>query len=134
MKDRNAECYAQYVISVIGRGAVFLIKCKKDNLTSGSKTPLPSDFILPLMRGKRTSDGFLLEMTISLSNVGVNSLEPRDNFLMQVVRNYRGQKLKNSMTLQLFPTHIYADNRGGANNHHRKAFMPAKIVDSDDLK
>ena len=134
MKDGNAEIYAQYVLSVIGRGTVFLNKCNKERLAGGSHTTTPSNFILPLMSGKRTSDGFLLEMTIPLSNVGVSSLEPGETLLMQVVRNYRGQRQKDSMALQLFPTHIYADNRRGANNHHRKAFMPAKIVDPDDLE
>ena len=133
MKDEDSEIYAQYVLSVIGRGAVFLMKCKKSNLSVGTRISTPSSFTLPLMSAKRVSDGFLLEITISLSNIGIDSLQPGDKLLMQIVRNYRGQGMKNSMALQLFPTHIYADNRHGANNHNRKAFVAAKIVNSNNL-
>lgn len=127
MKDRKSKTYCQYVMSVIGRGAVFLLKCDKQNMARGSHIATPDAFLPPLMNARRTSDGFLLELTVDSSNIGVDSLKPGDTFLLQIVRNYRGQRDEHSVILQLFPTHIYADNRSGANNHHRKAFSPVRI-------
>lgn len=133
MKDRNAGFYCHYVASVIGRGTIFYKKCNKDNLAGGSNATTPSDFILPLITAHRTSDGFVIKITANLSNIGIGSLEPGDTFLIQIIRNFRGQRQKGSVILQLFPTHIYADNRRGANNHHRKAFSPVRIVDSKEF-
>ncbi|NOY74917.1 MAG: hypothetical protein GXP32_03895 [Kiritimatiellaeota bacterium] len=134
MKDRKAGIYCQYVVSITGRGTVFLLKCGENNLAGGSRVSIPAGFILPLISARKTSDGFEIELTAALSNIDIDSLEPGDSFLIQIVRNYRGQRGKNSTILQLFPIHIYADNRHGANNHHRKAFRPVKIVDSKELK
>jgi hypothetical protein len=71
--------------------------------------------------------GFEIEMKISLSNLGFKKLEPGDTFLLQIVRNYRGQNEKDSATLHLFPVYIYADNRLGRNNHDRRAFQKVQI-------
>ena len=49
---------------------------------------------------------------------------------MQIVRNYRGQGYKNSVTLHLFPVYIYADKRMGRNNHDRRAFQ--KVIVKKD--
>ena len=133
MKDRDAKIYCQYAMSVIGRGSVFMLKCNKKNMAGGSRMATPDAFIPPLMSARRTSDGFLMELTVNLRNVGIDSLEPGDSFLIQIARNFRGQRNKDSVILQLFPTHIYADNRHGANNHHRKSFQPVKIINSSEL-
>jgi len=45
---------------------------------------------------------------------------------MQVIRNYRDLGNPKNMNLQLYPTFIYVDNRGGPTNHDRRGFMPSK--------
>jgi len=71
-----------------------------------------------------------LEISIDLRNNGIKKIKPGDSFLMQIVRNYRGQGYKNSVTLHLFPVYIYADKRMGRNNHDRRAFQ--KVIVKKD--
>ena len=71
-----------------------------------------------------------MEISIDLRNNGIKKIKPGDSFLMQIVRNYRGQGYKNSVTLHLFPVYIYADKRMGRNNHDRRAFQ--KVIVKKD--
>ena len=88
---------------------------------------LPKGFRLPRFNSYEFNGGFELELKVSLSNIGIRNVKPGDSFLMQIVRNYRGQGDKASITLQLFPVFIYADTRSGIGNHDRRAFQPVKI-------
>lgn len=129
MKDKKSKIYVQYVLSVSGIGHVFYIKTTKVQ-SRGASAEKPKNFAAPLFDVEKFDKGFDLSMTIDLSNIGINDIGPGDSFLVQFVRNYRGQGTKKAVTLQLFPTHIYADKRFGIINHDRRAFLPVKIIDS----
>ena len=125
MKDRKSKEYFQYIASVTGKGATHYCKNTKAP-NRGTTTTLPKNFVKPRYRANEFDGGFEIEISISLSNLGIKKLKPGDSFLMQIVRNYRGQGYQNSVTLHLFPVYIYADNRMGINNHDRRAFQ--KVV------
>ena len=125
MKNRKSTFYCQYIVSVSGKGTILYDKNTKAP-NRGQKVDIPEGFVKPRYNVDDFASGFEIEMSIALSNIGIDKLKPGDALLMQVVRNYRGQKNKESVTLHLFPVYIYADKRLGVNNHDRRAFQ--KIV------
>ncbi len=126
MKNGKSEHYCQYVISASGKGQTLYHKIASKPNAWQTITP-PKSFEFPRFRGEEFDGGFELEITIAPSNIDVTALKPGDSLLIQIVRNYRGQTDKKSAALQLFPTHIYADSRGGANNHDRRAFQEIPV-------
>jgi hypothetical protein len=122
MKDRQSSYYCQYVVSVSGKGSINYYK-NGDNPKSASSQKLPSGFVRPRCKVNELDGYYEIEMSIDLSNIGISNLEPGESFLMQVVRNYRGQGYKDSVLLHLFPVYIYADKRLGASNHDRRTFQ-----------
>ncbi len=129
MNNRKSKNYYQYIVSVTGKGCTHYYK---NNKASNSLTSikLPKDFVKPRYGADDFDGGFEIEMAIALSNIGINKIKPGDSFLMQIVRNYRGQGYKNSVNLQLFPVYIYADMRMGGNNHDRRAFQKVVVKKS----
>jgi Carbohydrate family 9 binding domain-like len=125
MKNRKSKVYYQYIASVTGKGTVLYSKNNKAP-NSGTRAKLPKGFVKPRFRADDFDGGFEIEMAIDLSNIDISKIKSGDSFLMQVVRNYRGQGYKDSVTLHLFPVYIYADKRFGINNHDRRAFQ--KVV------
>jgi len=125
MKNRKSKFYCQYILSVTGKGTIHYNKNTKAP-NRGITGKCPKGFVKPRYRSDDFDGGYELEIAISLSNVGIDKVKPGDSFLMQIVRNYRGQGYKNSVTLHLFPVYIYADKRMGINNHDRRAFQ--KVV------
>ena len=132
MKNRKSKEYFQYIASVTGKGATHYCRNTKAP-NRGVTTKLPKNFVKPRYRSNEFEGGFEIEMAISLSNLGIKEIKPGDSFLMQIVRNYRGQGYKNSITLHLFPVYIYADKRMGINNHDRRAFQKV-VVKKTGLK
>ena len=130
MKNRKSKFYYQYIVSVTGNGTVhYSINTKAPN--RGITTKLPEGFAKPRYRVHEFDGGFEIEMIIHLSNIGIKTIKPEESFLMQIVRNYRGQGYKNSVTLHLFPVYIYADKRMGINNHDRRAFQKVIVKKVD---
>lgn len=130
MKDRKSKFYYQYIVSVTGKGAVHY--CVNGNLPNrATTTKLPENFAKPRYRSNEFNGGFEIEMVINLSNLGIKEIKPGESFLMQIVRNYRGQGYKDSVTLHLFPVYIYADKRMGINNHDRRAFQKVIVKKVD---
>jgi hypothetical protein len=126
MKNKKSKYYCQYIVSVSGAGCILYHKVSNlPNRASSAKRP--KGFQMPRFDAYEFNGGFEIELKISLSNIGIRSVKPGDSFLMQIIRNYRGQGDKESVTLQLFPVFIYADTRSGINNHDRRAFQPVKI-------
>jgi hypothetical protein len=126
MKDRKSKHYLQYIVSVSGKGCVFYYETT--NVPNrGSRKKLPAGFVKPRFDVDSFDEGFVLEMSIDLRNIGISKLRSGDSFLMQIVRNYRGQGGPKSVTLHLFPGYIYADKRLGANNHDRRAFQKVLV-------
>ena len=130
MKDKKSKFYCQYVVSVSGAGCFYYNNTTKQYHV-GTKGKLPNDFADWGYDAEKFDNRFEITVTIPLSNLGIVQLEPNDSFLMQIVRNYRGQNLKNALTLHLFPSHIYADNRFGITNHDRRTFQPMKVIDAN---
>ncbi len=133
IKNPKADHYFQYVCSASGISKVYYYKIT-DNPSSGiNESKFPSDFKKPIIRGEKCDEGYRIYMEIDLSNnLGLPKLGSGKEILLQVVRNYRGQGAGNSAEtgLQLYPTFIYADSRSNsANNHDRRAFQPAKLVE-----
>jgi hypothetical protein len=133
MKDPKADHYFQYVCSASGTSKVYYYKTS-DNPSSGvNESKFPVDFKKPVIRGGKCDEGYRIYMEIDLSNnLGLPKLSSGKDILLQVVRNYRGQGAGNPAEagLQLYPTFIYADSRANsANNHDRRAFQPAKLVE-----
>ena len=126
MKDRKSKVYCQYIVSVSGKGRV-LYSETGNTPNRGTRKKTPAGFVNPRFSVDTFDGGFELELTIDLRNVGINKLERGDSFLMQVVRNYRGQGDPKSVTLHLFPVYIYADKRLGINNHDRRAFQKVLV-------
>jgi hypothetical protein len=126
MKDRNSKFYCQYIVSVSGKGCVLYNKNTKIP-NRGTPVKIPKSFIKPRYSVDDFDGGFEIEMSVALSNIGINKLNPGDSLLMQVVRNYRGQGNSKSVTLHLFPVYIYADKRLGVNNHDRRAFQQTVV-------
>ncbi len=122
MKNRKSKHYCQYIISVDSQGRASYITTT-DIPNRGSKVNAPKNFVYPRFDAEAFDGGFKLKVIISLSNIGIRYLKPGESFLLQVVRNYRGQGNKESVILQLFPAYIYADKRLGANNHDRRSFQ-----------
>jgi hypothetical protein len=129
MKNRKSKNYYQYIVSVTGKGCTLYYKNNKVP-NRGTRIKKPKDFAKPRYGADDFDGGFEIEMVIDLSNIGISKLKPGDSFLMQVVRNYRGQGYKNSVTLHLFPVYIYADKRFGINNHDRRAFQKVVVKKS----
>ncbi len=130
MKDRKSKFYYQYIVSVTGNGTVhYCVNSKIPNGRTSAK--LPENFVKPRYRVNEFNGGFEIEMVIDLRNIGIKAIKPEESFLMQVVRNYRGQGYKNSVALHLFPVYIYADKRMGINNHDRRAFQKVIVKKVD---
>lgn len=125
-KNKKSDFYCQYIVSVSGAGSCLYYK-NGARPNQGTSTSLPKGFVLPRINVYKLNSGFTIEMKIALSNIGIKDIEPGDSLLMQVVRNYRGQKETDSVTLHLFPVYIYADKRLGINNHDRRAFQEVKV-------
>ena len=128
MKDRKSKYYCQYIISVTGRGTLLYCQAGKDP-NKGIRKKLPAGFVKPRFSVDSFDEGFEMEISIDLRNIGVNKLQRGDSLLMQIVRNYRGQGSSNSVALHLFPVYIYADKRLGINNHDRRAFQKVLVKD-----
>jgi hypothetical protein len=133
MKSPKADHYFQYVCSASGLSKVYYYKTT-DNPRSGTNDPtFPANFKKPIIRGETCAEGYKIYMDIDLSNnLGLPRLSPGKEIMLQVVRNYRGQGAGNplEMGLQLYPTFIYADSTtGAANNHDRRSFQTAKLVE-----
>lgn len=126
MKNNKSEYYCQYLISVSGTAQTTYNKIT-DKPNSGKAATPPKSFEFPRYNAEEFDGGFEIEMKIALSNIDIETLSPGDSLLMQIVRNYRGQKAKNSATLQLFPVYIYADSRLGMDNHDRRAFQEISV-------
>lgn len=126
MKDRKSTSYCQYIVSVTGKGTVLYNKNNKAP-NSGTTTKVSKSFVKPRYNADDFDGGFEIEMAIDLSNIGIDKIKPGDSFLMQIVRNYRGQGYSDSVTLHLFPVYIYADKRFGINNHDRRAFQQVVV-------
>lgn len=126
MKNDKSRIYCQYIVSVSGAGTTLYHEVTSQP-NRGKNVKIPRGFIRPGFDVSRFKGGFEIELRIYLSNIGINKLKPGDSFLLQIVRNYRGQGGKDSVTLQLFPVYIYADSRFGTNNHDRRAFEPVKV-------
>ncbi len=126
MKNSSSKFYCQYIVSVSGVGTVNYMKVSGANSQYRPSKP-PAKFQYPRFDASQHKNGFEVEMSISLSNIGISYLKPGDSFLLQIVRNYRGQGGKDSVTLQMFPVYIYADSRGGIANHDRRAFQPVTV-------
>ena len=129
MRDNKTDIYCQYALSVSGIGHDYYLK-GTDNPSSFATVEMPKDFTPPIFESRKLENRFELEVIIDLQNIGIEDLKPGGSFLIQIVRNYRGQGESDSVTLQLFPTHIYADKRFSILNHDRRAFQPVKIVES----
>jgi Carbohydrate family 9 binding domain-like len=128
MKNSKSRYFVQYILSVSGVGCTFLQK-KANQPNKSSTIKKPKNFKLPRFDAYSFDGGFELELTISLSNIGIRKLNKHNTFLLQLVRNYRGQNQAKSITLQLFPVYIYADSRFGINNHDRRAFQSVKLTE-----
>ena len=126
MKNSKSEYYCQYIISVSGKGLTLYNKATDKPNVGQAATP-PKSFELPRFSAEDFDGGFDLEIRLALSNIDVETLNPGDTLLMQVVRNYRGQSEKRSVILQLFPVHIYGDSRFGATNNDRRAFQAIPV-------
>ena len=125
MKNSKSNYYCQYILSASGRAETHLNKItSKPNLWENAA--MPKSFELPRLSAEEFDGGFELEARIALSNIDIDMLRPGDSLLLQIVRNYRGQSDKNSVTTQLFPVYIYADSKLGMNNHDRRAFQPVQ--------
>jgi hypothetical protein len=133
IRNPKADHYFQYVCSASGISKVYYYKTSENYSMGTNETEFPANFKKPVMRGEKTAGGFKIYMSIDLSNnLGLPKLSPGKQIYLQIVRNYRGQQSGDPLmaTLQLFPTFIYADSRSGAaNNHDRRAFQPAKLVE-----
>ena len=127
MKNSKSDHYCQYIISASGKGQTLYNKIASNKPNAWQTPTPPKAFEFPRFRGEEFDGGFELEIRVSLSNIDVVTLNPGDSLLLQIVRNYRGQTDKKSVTLQLFPTHIYADSRAGTNNHDRRAFQEIPV-------
>jgi len=127
MPGKNPKVYNQYVCSASGKNQTYYYSIKSDVPTQKSGAQQPSDAQAPVIEGEKFDKGFIVSMEIDLKDIGLKKIAPDDSIAFQVVRNYRGQRNKGSQILHLFPTFIYADKRGGANNHDRRAFEPVKI-------
>ncbi|MFA6101109.1 MAG: sugar-binding protein [Victivallaceae bacterium] len=126
MKNSKSDYYCQYIISVSGHGQTLYNKITSKPNSGQIVTP-PKSFEFPRFSAEDFDGGFELLTKISLSNIDMDMLKPGDTLLMQIVRNYRGQTDKTSVTLQLFPVYIYADSRSGIDNHDRRAFQPILV-------
>jgi len=125
-KDQISPNYCQYIASASG---VSLNNCYASGAMPFDFKDVknPVDFQYPEFEVYVMPDGFEVFMTIGLSNVGIEQpLKPGDKILMQISRNYRGQK-ENGAHLQLFPNYIYGDTRLPMDNHDRRTFIPVAI-------
>lgn len=129
MKNSRSDYYCQYIFSASGKVEYHYNKITNKPHIWGNAT-IPKSFEQPRFNVEEFDGGFELEAKIALSNIDVEMLKPGDSILIQIVRNYRGQSDKNSVTTQLFPVYIYADSKLGMNNHDRRAFQ-AITVKSD---
>ncbi|MBN1863628.1 MAG: hypothetical protein JW808_01870 [Victivallales bacterium] len=129
MKNTETDMLCQYILSVSGIGHVFYLNTT-ENPSQVKEVKAPEGFIMPYFESRKLSGRFELEIDVALENVGIKEVKPGDSFLIQIVRNYRGQGVEGAITLQLFPSHIYSDKRFGLLNRDRRGFQPVKIVDS----
>ena len=128
MKNKNSDFYCQYLISPAGYNYCYYLKTIPNRLDTGNQTKIDKKFKFPYTEAEITDNGYNIELKVSLLNIGIKPGTLPESILIQIVRNYRGRDNKARLETQLYPTHIYVDNRYGASNHHRKAFIPSKII------
>lgn len=80
------------------------------------------------VKAKIRDDGYVLDISFPVEELGLGTLHDGSKIYMQIVRNYRGQRGDNgtSMLLQLFPAYIYAQKRFC--NHDRRMFKQVLIT------
>lgn len=128
MKDRNAKHYCQYMVSASGKHSLNYMNVNDPKIPVGfNKGKAPAGFKNPKVKVRRDDGGFTIDMIIDLDNIGIRDVSGGDQFLIRLIRNYRGQGHPKSKILQLFPTAIYADKRRGGSNHDRRAFQPLTV-------
>ena len=128
MKNKNADSYYQYLVSPNGYNYCYYLKTIPNKLHQGNHAKIDKNFKFPYTEAEITKDGYNIELKVSLENIGIKPGNLPKSILIQIVRNYRNIQNKNRLATQLYPTHIYADNRFGTSNHHQKAFIPSKII------
>lgn len=127
MKDKKSEKYCQYIVSASKLGHTFYFCKKTSDAALFQNSPLPENFIYPYYRVSVSNEGFDIFMKISIQNLEINEPTDGNSVFIQFVRNYRGNET-DSVDLQLFPNHIYCDNRLDKNNHDLRAFQPIKFI------
>lgn len=126
-KDEKSQNYCQYIASTSGMSISHSYVPGKMPFDF-KQVQNPQDFETPEFEIYVMPDGFEVFMAIGLSNIGIDKpLKAGDSILIQVIRNYRGQK-EDAVHLQLFPNYIYGDSRLPVDNHDRRAFIPVAIV------
>ena len=129
MKDRDDDNYCQYMISPIGTYHCYHWETIIDRIDKGSELEKGEDFILPRINAKISEKGYNLNIKIALQNIGITNTDKTDTILLNMIRNYRELYSDKRVETQLYPTHIYVDNRfNRASNHNRKGFQPVKII------
>jgi hypothetical protein len=128
MRDTKASYYVQYIVSASGASVVLYLAVDPSKPQMGRVETLPAGFRLPYVECDVLQDGYRIVMEIDLGNLEIDRISPDEQILCQLVRNYRSEQDPNSVNLQLFPEHIYADNRFREFNHHRSAFQPLTFI------
>ena len=128
MKDKDDDNYCQYMISPSGIYHCYHMETIPDRIDKGSELDKGENFILPIINAKITDKGYNIKIKIALQNIGITNPEKTNTLLLQLVRNYRGLYFDKRVETQLYPIHIYVDNRFHANNHNRKGFQPVKTI------
>lgn len=128
MKNKDADTYCQYLVSPAGYNYCYYLKTIPNRLDTGNQTKIDKHFKFPYTEAEITDNGYNIELKVSLENINIKPDNIPESILIQIVRNYRNMNNKDHLVTQLYPTHIYVDNRFGASNHNQKAFIPSEIL------
>lgn len=134
MKDRDSDYYFQYVCSASGANKTYHMRNDKKKSNAYEPLGLPDGFVEPKITADLYNKGYKVYMEINLCDIGIDQLKDGDTFLIQVVRNYRGQYAPNHKVMQLFPNYAYGTREENANNHERKSFQPVTVISAEKLE
>jgi len=126
MSDPLSEEYYQFLASASGKTHYFVFKIRPDDPRMGTQiSSAPAD---QYVKVKEFDKGYIAEFYIPFTLLKFQHNIKKEGFMMQVVRNYRGEKKElGAVNLQLFPVYIHGDKRFGENNHYWKAFGKIKV-------
>jgi hypothetical protein len=125
MKNRCGKTYRRYILPLSGQPKAALLK----KLPSPRRAePIANSESKATLSTAKTQQGILARFDVPISDLEMDHIAQGETIFAQIAYTRGTSANETPDTLQLFPSHIYGDNRFGANNEDRRAFRPLRIA------